>query len=124
MVEKSVKISYKFRYSERLHHNKDFVKVLKSGRKLVRPAIFVYIYCRNDGSDLCRLGLVTSGKIGKAVERNKVKRRLREIFRLNKHLFKPGYDIIFMPKTESKNLSYSELKKNILELLKTGKLLK
>ena len=114
---------YTFRYSERLHHQKDFDRVFKSGRKLVHPAILIYYFLRKDGSQSRRLGLVTSSKIGNAVKRNRVKRRLREIFRLNKNEIKPGYDIIFIPRSNSVKMNYVQLKEAVLLLLKRANVL-
>ncbi len=115
---------YKFRYSERLHHKKDFERVFKSGRKIVHPAIFIYCCSNNTGSGKCRLGLVTSSKIGNAVKRNLVKRRLREIFRLNKNALKPGTDIIFIPKQLSVKADFHKLREIVLSLFNRAGLLK
>jgi len=69
------------------------------------------------------MGLVTSRKIGIAVKRNRVKRIIREIFRLNKHRIQPGTDIIFMPKADAVNLKYKELESVIISALERAKAL-
>jgi len=111
---------FSFSYNERLHSQKDFNKVLKNGLKLENKAVKVLAY-KKDG-DLRRLGLITSRKVGTAVERNRLKRRLREIFRTNKHLLEPGLDIIFISKPYGASLNYNSLKKAVLDTLKKANL--
>lgn len=84
---------------------------------MVHPAVFVYICPVDNASGLRRMGLVTSRKIGTAVERNRVKRRLREIFRLNKHSLAPSLDIIFIPRPGICKLNFETLKELVLGLL-------
>jgi ribonuclease P protein component len=115
---------FSFRYSERIHSQKDFKRALSLGKKLFHPAVHIYIFKRNDGSAVPRLGLVTSRKVGIAVRRNRVKRRLREIFRLNKHFFSPGIDIIFKARKEAAGLKYKELENIIISQLKKAKAVK
>ncbi|MCX5782606.1 MAG: ribonuclease P protein component [Elusimicrobia bacterium] len=110
-------LKYTFRFSERLHLQKDFDKIFKSGRKAVHPAIFVYSFSRNDRSKIRRLGLITSGKLGLAVKRNTLKRRLREIFRLNKHNLKTGIDLLFIPKKAAIDMDYHKLEETVISLL-------
>jgi ribonuclease P protein component len=117
--------SFSFKRTERIHLQKDFLKVLKSGRRLVHPAILIFVYPRKNGTNERRLGLITSRKIGIAAKRNRLKRRLREIFRLNKNSIKPGFDIVFRPQTSATGLKYSQLSAIILTLLtKAGTIIK
>ncbi len=48
--------------------------------------------------DFSRLGIVTGKKVGNAVERNRIRRLLRECFRLNKGLLRPGLDVVLIPR--------------------------
>lgn len=57
----------------------EFSNVFEQGRKF--PSRFLVLYVQPNGLNQSRLGLVVSRKVGNAVARNKVKRRLREIFR-------------------------------------------
>lgn len=98
-----------FNYRERLHAEREFKQILARGRRLVHPALFIYVYPRGDGRALRRLGLVTGRKVGGAVQRNRLKRRLREIFRLNKQRLSPGIDIIFMSRPGAADLNYRQL---------------
>ncbi len=86
---------------------------MKTGRRLVHPALFIYV-CRRPDLQGRRLGLITSGKVGNAVHRNRLKRRLREVFRLHKHEILPGTDIIFVSRPEGTALDYHQLEEIIL----------
>lgn len=110
---------FSFSYDERLHFQKDFNKVFKNGKKLENKAIKIMAYKRDDGQ-IRRLGLVTPRKVGTAVIRNRTKRRLREIFRTNKHSLETGLDLIFISRPETASLDYNSLKKVILGLLESA----
>ncbi|MDR3257055.1 MAG: ribonuclease P protein component [Endomicrobium sp.] len=116
------KKKFSFKYFERLHIQREFNKVFKSGLRLENRSIKVLVYKRDDGRITRRLGLITPKKVGTVVVRNKTKRRLREIFRTNKYLLEPGLDLIFISKPETASLDYNSLKKVILSLLKNAKL--
>ncbi|MDR1511735.1 MAG: ribonuclease P protein component [Endomicrobium sp.] len=115
------KKKFSFTYFERLHLQRDFNRVFENGFKLENEYIRILIYKRNDGLVVRRLGLVTSRKVGMAVVRNRTKRRLREIFRLNKHFLESGVDLIFISKKKTTLLSYGDLRKSVLGLLRDAK---
>ena len=110
---------FSFCYLERLHTSTDFNRVLKNGKKL-KTVLLIYVLKRNDNNEIRRLGLITSRKVGKAVKRNTAKRRLREIFRTNKHKLTPGLDVIFILKPQITSTGYSKLKKDILDCLESA----
>jgi ribonuclease P protein component len=122
MVSVATKKAFSFEYFERLHTQRDFNKVFKNGLRLENKSIRILAYKRNDMLKVRRLGLVTSKKVGTAVVRNTTKRRLREIFRTNKHLLEPGLDLIFVSKPETALLGYIALRKIVLSMLKNAKL--
>lgn len=109
---------FSFCYQEKLHKQTDFKKTIKNGKKLTNDFVIVFVLKRNDKNSIRRIGLITSRKVGSAVERNLAKRRLREIFRTNKHKLTPGLDIVFILKPKIKLIGYSELKKTVLDCLK------
>jgi ribonuclease P protein component len=120
--ENSTEKKFSFAYFERLHIQKDFNEVFKNGLRLENKNIKILVYKRNDGQIIKRLGLITSKKVGAAIIRNRTKRRLREIFRTNKHLFELGLDLIFISKPGTVLLDYKSLEKIILGLLKSAEL--
>lgn len=97
---------------ERLSLNRDFKRVLEEGKKIWVDKYLLIIYCPNNLT-YRRVGTIVSSKVGRAVERNKVKRILRTLFRKNKDLFPERADIIMIPHPRIKNLSYDELQKLI-----------
>jgi ribonuclease P protein component len=78
------------------------------------------IYSRQNGLTYNRVGFSTGKKLGGAVVRNKLKRRLREIMRLAEtdKILKTGYDIILAPKLPAVDVSYQELKGGVYAGLK------
>lgn len=81
-----------FTAAQRLHGRRDFSKVFASRmRKTVGP---LTIHARPNARPLCRLGLSVGKRAGSAVYRNRIKRRLREAFRLSQHDLPVGYDIV------------------------------
>lgn len=109
---------FRFSYNERLHLDNEFNDAIKKGRRISNPAILIYALNRSDGIAARRLGLVTSRKVGTAVERNRLKRILREIFRLNKHNIAESTDIVFILRKAGVKLKYQVMKAIILDGLK------
>jgi ribonuclease P protein component len=107
-------------YQEKLHLQKDFNNVFQKGIKLENKFIKIFIYKRNN-ANLRRLGLVVSRKIGNAVQRNLAKRRIREIFRTNKHSLEVGSDLIFVLKKTTTKTQYKDLEIAVLDLLSKTK---
>jgi ribonuclease P protein component len=68
-----------------------------------------------------RLGVTLSKKFGNAVERNRAKRQVREIFRLHKHRIQPGYDLVFLVYPGA--FGYRDREKQFLQLVARAGLL-
>lgn len=77
-----------------LKQNKDFRTAYYHGRSLVHPSLIVYV--RKNRMGLTRVGITTGKKIGKAVQRNRCRRVIREAFRLLQPEVKRGYDYVFV----------------------------
>ena len=73
-----------------------------SGRCLV-------VYCRKNGLPYNRLGLTTGTKLGHAVVRNRIRRRIREAYRLSEQSYVLGYDIVVVARHRAVNASYQEI---------------
>jgi ribonuclease P protein component len=68
------------------------------------------------GGGETRFGLVTSRRIGEAVNRNRVRRRLREICRLHRQLLAPGFLVVVIAKRSAVEASFSEMREEWLIL--------
>ena len=55
------------------------------------------------------MGITVTGKLGKAVQRNRVRRRLREIYRLNADKLQKGYDLVIVARVRSRDAEYRQL---------------
>ena len=112
--------SFLFPKIERLLNSKDFVNLNRSGKRL-HGVYFALIFAEN-GLCISRLGITVSRKIGNAVTRNRVKRIIREFYRLNKGLFPQGYDIVFTARRGAGNLHSRRIKEELGALLLDKKL--
>ncbi len=85
-------MDFRFRQSERLHRSSEFAFVFQRGRRVGSKGLTLWAL-RREGP--ARLGLAIPKAYGNAVERNRLKRLLREAFRLNKARLAGGADLVF-----------------------------
>lgn len=100
---------------ERIRKKKEFLLLYHKGRRY-RGQYFNLIYLPNQLA-FSRMAVVVSRKIGKAVVRNKIKRRMRELFRRNKSILTHSLDILLVAKKNIESASWSELREHYLEAL-------
>jgi len=103
--------SFKFPKYEKILNRADFVKLNRSGKRLYTKH-FTLIKKQN-GQGVTRLGVTVSKKTGNAVIRNRVKRLIREFFRLNKTHFPQGYDIVIIAKKDAGYLDFWKIKEDL-----------
>ena len=89
--------------------------------KYIKNDYFV-IYIKKNNYNYNRFGIAISTKIGKAVFRNKIKRRIRNIIEENNLLFKKSYDYIIMIKRGKINYNYDILNNELKKLLNEEKI--
>ena len=89
-------------------------------------ADFICAFILNTGEKYNSLGLAISSKAGKANQRNRIKRYLRENYKNYEEKLKTGYNIIFLwkKKFDIKQASFKDIQENMLEILKKSKILK
>jgi len=104
---------------ERLRRPRDFEAVMRQGRRTRGPML--YLAARPNQLPYSRVGYAVSRRVGSAVVRNRVKRRLREIMR--ELPIRAGYDIVTVPQHSSVRVSFQELRAATAESLGRLKLL-
>lgn len=77
---------------------------------------YLVVFCLENNLSSWRLGFSVGKKIGKAVQRNKIKRRLKEICRINNQWFKSGHDYIFIARKGIEKQPYITFKDSVENL--------
>ncbi len=91
----------------RLSRSADFDRVFRAGRSQAGRELVLYVFPRGD-EGLPRLGLSVSRKVGGAVERNQVKRLLREAFSSEQERLGSGCDVVIVARSDAKALAERE----------------
>ncbi len=130
--------TYKFSKTERLKKNSEILKVLRGGNKLRGTLLSLYYKERPPLSSLTqstgrsksalpqnsRLGIVVSKRVlKKAHERNRIKRLVREVFRLHKHGLNKPFDLMVRLNKPLVSPSLNEIQKELISLLKKARVL-
>ena len=102
--------------------NHEFRRIYRKGRSAVSP--YLVVYCQKNREGRSRLGVTVSKKLGHAVVRNRVRRRIREIYRLNREKMLPGWDIIVVGRGRSVKGSYEKMNEAYLDCLRRLSLLR
>lgn len=103
----------RFLKSERLLKHSEFEGVYKKGKRISSKSFFIN-WIEKDNR---RIGITVSGRVGKANIRNKIKRVIRDFFRLNKTLF-PVADIVVTAKGSAAAIKPEEIRKELQGLIK------
>ena len=102
--------------------NYEFRRMYAKGKSGVSSCLVVYYRKNRLGRN--RLGVTVSTKLGHAVVRNRVRRRLRELYRLHKEELLPGYDLIVVARVRAVDMPYAKLEKQYLHCLSQLELLR
>lgn len=106
----------RFRRGLRLRDRADFKRLERKGRR--RIGQFLIVIAHSNALDDSRIGLTVTRKVGNAVQRNRWKRRLREIFRRNKEYVPTGYDfVVIVKRSAPADASFDELRSELLTLM-------
>jgi len=101
---------------ERLTKPGDFSLCYKKGK--MHKGKYVVVYSRANGLTFPRIGFSVSKKLGKAVRRNKVKRRLRAIMQQEQERIKTGVDLVIAARMPASGAEYAPLQAGLQEGLK------
>ena len=81
------------------------------------------LYARRNHTGTNRVGITVSKKLGKAHIRNRIRRRVREVYRLNEAAFRPGWDIVVVVRSKAIDASFAQLTESCLALAKRAGIL-
>jgi len=105
-----------YRPHERIRKKTDFTELYKRGR-CDRGKYFNLIHLPND-LGYSRMAAVASRKVGNAVQRNRTRRRAKELFRRNKDLLISSLDLLLISKREMRDASWADLRGRFIEGLR------
>jgi ribonuclease P protein component len=105
-----------------LRNTRQFNHVYKKGKSVVNRQVVMY-YKKNN-LDYNQIGFSVSKKVGKAVVRNRVKRLMKESYRLNLEKIEDGYDIIFIARVRLNSATYKEVEKGMLHCFRKASLMR
>ena len=109
-------------FSDTIKTNYEFRRLYAKGRSAVSPTLVVYM--RRTRRPRSRVGFTVTVKIGKAVVRNRVRRRLREIYRLHEAELLPGTDMVVVARGRSVDAAYRKLEEDFLSCCRRLELLR
>jgi ribonuclease P protein component len=98
----------------RLLRRAQFTRVYDEGQR--RSASICTIFFRSNGLSQTRLGVTAPVRLGNAVFRNRLKRRLREVFRRHRATIPSGWDIVLNPRQAVAKVEFAVLEREILKL--------
>ena len=84
---------------------------------------YLVLYAKKNRTESNRVGITVGKKLGHAVVRNRIRRRLREVYRLNESLFTPGWDIVVVARSRCIRASFSDLSEAYLSLARKAGIL-
>jgi len=102
------------RYTKSLTRNHEFKRLYSKGKTAASK--YVVVYCVRNNKAENRLGITVSTKLGGAVQRNRIRRRLKEIYRLNESSLRTGYNIVLVARIRSRFAGWKELETSVLSL--------
>ena len=85
---------------------------------------YLVLYARKNRLEQNRVGITVSKKLGKAHIRNRVRRRFREVYRLNEDKFLPGWDIVVVARSKSVEAPFDKLTRSYLSLARKAGILR
>jgi ribonuclease P protein component len=116
------RISFELPRSSRLQRGSEFKLVRASGKSWIGTHLILAALHRETGFP-SRVGIITTRRLGNAVVRNRIRRKIREIFRLNQHHVRQGYWVVTIARVSSAFASYQELERDWLRLAKRASIL-
>ena len=113
----------RFGRGARLKLGRDFARVRGQGERLVNGCLIAN-WLRLPPGSASRLGVITSGRIGKAVARNRARRLMRESYRLHQHELAQPVDLVLVARPSIAGKGFAGVEKDFLTTLRKARLLK
>jgi len=106
----------------RLARRQDFTRVYRLGRSSANRQFVIYAMA-NKRNEKIRVGVSTSKKLGGAVVRNRLRRRVKEIVRLHIDEIARGFDLIVIVRNPAVQMDYQEMEKSLLHAIRRADLI-
>lgn len=103
-------------FSESLKKNSDFQNVYRNGKSYANRYLVMYILENRTNSN--RIGISVSKKVGNSIVRHRVKRLVKEAYRLHESEFRNGLDIVIVVRKSANKISYWDIESALLHLLR------
>ncbi|MBV8329017.1 MAG: ribonuclease P protein component [Verrucomicrobia bacterium] len=116
------RIRFKFPRTSRLIRASEFRLVKTAGKSWTGKHLVLAIL-RRETETPPRIGIITTKRLGNAVCRNQVRRRIREVFRLNQHRIKRGFWLVTIARPSSTTATFSDLERDWLRLTERASIL-
>lgn len=110
---------------QRIRLESEYKKILSKGRRIYSKffTLFIFPAEKTDEENPTRFGFIASKKVGKAVARNRAKRLIREIIRVNLDNIKDGYELVVIISPNAVDQDFETLQKAVLESLQKAGLI-
>jgi ribonuclease P protein component len=102
------------RFSISLKKNHEFRRLYNKGKSAASR--YMVVYCRKNGRAENRVGFTVSAKLGCAVRRNRIRRRLKEIYRLRESDLTPGYDVVVVARQSCTGAAFNDMARDFARL--------
>ncbi len=109
-------------FTEKLHDSAQFTDVYKNGRSKANKYLIMYI--KENDTEKNRFGISVSKKVGNSVVRHRIKRLLKESYRLHEGMFNNGLDIAVVVRGGASGISYREMESALLHLCRLQRIMK
>jgi ribonuclease P protein component len=110
------------KFSESLKKYHQFRYVYQNGKSYADRYLVMYV--KENGTDINRIGISVSKKVGNSIVRHRITRLVRESYRLHEDIFNSGLDIVIVARPGAAAVGYKEVESALLHLSKLHKLIK
>jgi ribonuclease P protein component len=114
---------YELSKDRRLRKNREYQFVYHNSKSYVNKLMVLHVLPRSSNHQT-RIGFVTGKKIGCAVERNRCRRLMKEVYRLHQQEIENGFDLVLIGRSFLKHVGYKEAEQSMLQLFRRAKVLK